>query len=57
MEYRKLGRTDIEVSVVAMGCWVFGGGFVWGDQEEAESIATVRAALDVGVNFFDTAEG
>ena len=57
MEYRKLGRTDIKVSVVAMGCWVFGGGFVWGDQEEAESIATVQAALDAGVNFFDTAEG
>ena len=57
MRYRKLGGTDIEVSVVAMGCWGLAGGSVWGPQDEADSIATVRAALDAGVNFFDTAEG
>jgi myo-inositol catabolism protein IolS len=57
MKYLKLGKTDITVSVVAMGCWAIGGGQVWGPQEETESIATVRAALDAGVNFFDTAEG
>ncbi len=57
MKYRKLGRTDIEVSVVAMGCWAIAGGWTWGPQDEADSIATVHAALDVGVNFFDTAEG
>lgn len=57
MEYRKLGRTDIEVSSVCMGCWAFGGGRTWGPQEDADSIATVHAALDAGVNFFDTAEG
>ena len=57
MEYRKLGQTDIEVSVLALGCWPFAGGTVWGQQDDAESIATVRAALDVGINFFDTAEG
>ena len=57
MKSCKLGKTDITVSVVAMGCWALAGGRVWGPQEEAESIATVRAALDAGVNFFDTAEG
>jgi myo-inositol catabolism protein IolS len=57
MEYRKLGKTDIDVSVFALGCWPFAGGKVWGDQDDDVSIATVHAALDVGINFFDTAEG
>ena len=57
MEYCKLGRTDITVSRVAMGCWALAGGSTWGPQAEADSIATVRTALDAGVNFFDTAEG
>lgn len=57
MKYTKLGKTDITVSVVAMGCWALGGGGVWGHQDDSESVGTVRAALEVGVNFFDTAEG
>ena len=57
LEYRKLGRTDIEVSVIALGCWPFAGGLVWGDQDDDLSVATVHAALDAGINFFDTAEG
>jgi myo-inositol catabolism protein IolS len=57
MEYRKLGRTDIEVSVVAMGCWALAGGRTWGPQVESDSMAAIRAALDVGVTLFDTAEG
>jgi len=57
MEYRKLGKTEITVSVVAMGCWAIAGDWVWGEQDETESIATIRTALDAGVNFFDTAEG
>lgn len=57
MKYRQLGKTDITVSVVAMGCWAIVGDWVWGEQDEQESIATIRTALDVGVNFFDTAEG
>jgi myo-inositol catabolism protein IolS len=57
VKYCKLGKTDITVSVVAMGCWALAGGRVWGPQIEADSIATVHAALDAGVNFFDTAEG
>ncbi len=56
MEYRKLGDTDIQVSVVAMGCWQIAGDAVWGDQDQSTSIKTVHAALEAGVNFFDTAE-
>jgi methylglyoxal reductase len=51
MKYRKLGRTGIEVSVVAMGCWAIAGGWTWGPQDEADSIATIHAALGAGVNF------
>ena len=57
LEYRKLGNTDIDVSVMALGCWPFAGGTVWGDQDDNTSIATVHASLDSGINFFDTAEG
>jgi len=57
MQYRKLGRTDIDVSTVAFGCWAIVGGFTWGDQDEADSLAALRAAHDAGVTFFDTAEG
>jgi aryl-alcohol dehydrogenase-like predicted oxidoreductase len=56
MIYTRLGRTEIMVSRVAMGCWALAGDFNWGSQEDAESIATVHAALEAGINFFDTAE-
>jgi len=55
MQYRKLGNTGIDVSVMALGCWPFAGGNVWGEQSDDDSIATVHAALDAGINFFDTA--
>lgn len=57
MKYKKLGRTGIEVSEYALGCWPFAGGEVWGTQSDETSIAAVHAALDAGINFFDTAEG
>lgn len=57
MQYRKLGRSELEVSVVSMGCWGIGGGDVWGKQDEEEAIEAIRLALDLGINFFDTAEG
>ncbi len=57
MEFRKLGRTDVDVSALALGCWPFSGGTVWGYQSERSSIATVHAALDAGINLFDTAVG
>lgn len=57
MDYTKLGRSDIDVSVHALGCWPFAGGPVWGDQNDNDSISTVHAALEAGITFFDTAEG
>ena len=54
---RRLGRTDILVSPVAMGCWAIVGDATWGPQDERDAIAAIHAALDAGVNFFDTAEG
>ena len=57
MQYRKLGRTTLEVSTVAMGCWAIAGGNTWGDQDEDEALAAIQTALDIGINFFDTAEG
>ena len=57
MKYRKLGSTDTEVSVVSQGCWAMVGDFTWGDQDRADSVAAIKAAIDAGVNFFDTAEG
>lgn len=57
MKYQKLGKTDMTVSIVSMGCWTIGGGPTWGDPDDSESIAAIHAALDAGVNFFDTAEG
>lgn len=57
MKYRNLGRTDIQVSTVCLGCWSLIGDFTWGDQDEADSVAAIHASLDAGVNFFDTAEG
>jgi len=56
MRYLKLGNSGIEASVVGLGAWVIGGGSVWGkDTDDSESIATVQAALDAGINLVDTA--
>ncbi|MDR3121998.1 MAG: aldo/keto reductase [Clostridiales bacterium] len=56
MKYVKLGKTDIDISVLALGCWAFAGGYFWGRQEEDDSVKTIHAALDLGINFLDTAE-
>jgi aryl-alcohol dehydrogenase-like predicted oxidoreductase len=57
MRYTNIPGTDIEVSRIAMGCWGLAGGSMWGEQREKDSIAAVHAAIDNGINFFDTAEG
>ena len=57
MNYVKLGKTDIEVSDLSLGCWSFAGGAYWGAQDDADSQKTIHAALDLGINFLDTAEG
>jgi len=57
MKYRKLGRTDIEISTVGMGCWAITGDFTWGPQDRDDAVAALKAAVDAGINFLDTAEG
>ncbi len=46
----------MKISSVCLGCWALVGDATWGSQEKDDSIATIRAAVDVGINFFDTAE-
>ncbi|MCB0869250.1 MAG: aldo/keto reductase [Solirubrobacterales bacterium] len=54
MENRKLGREGLEVSAIGLGC--MGMSEFYGDGEESESIATIHRALEIGVNFLDTAD-
>lgn len=72
MPRRSSGKTDVAVSCIALGCFAFGGdkptglhqgaafaalhAGVWGSQDEEDTLATVKSALDRGVNFFDNAE-
>ena len=55
MRYRKLGRTDIEVSEIGFGGWGIGGG--WGYRDDDGALWALKRALDLGVTFFDTAMG
>ena len=64
---RKLGKSDIEVSALGLGCWAIGGPWTydnkeenpypagWGKVDDKESIRAIHAGIDLGVNFFDTA--
>jgi aryl-alcohol dehydrogenase-like predicted oxidoreductase len=58
MQTRQLGKTDLHLTVIGLGAWAMGGGgwkFGWGAQDDAESIATIRRAVELGVNWIDTA--
>ncbi|WP_370901101.1 aldo/keto reductase [Chryseobacterium gossypii] len=54
MEYRKLGNTDLELSVITYGAFAIGGN-MWGGNEKKDSISSVHASLDNGVTSIDTA--
>lgn len=54
MQYRELGRTGWKVSTISFGAWAIGG--TWGDVRDEESLSALQRALDLGVNFFDTAD-
>jgi aryl-alcohol dehydrogenase-like predicted oxidoreductase len=54
MNYRELARTGWKVSEISFGAWAIGG--AWGEVDDRESLAALHAALDGGVNFFDTAD-
>ena len=55
MQYRKMGNSDLEVSVIGFGCWEIGGRY--GSFDEQEVIDAVHRAIDLGVTLFDTALG
>lgn len=59
MEYAKLGNTDIEVSKLCVGCMSFGKAGTMHDWtlNEQQSEAVIKHALNLGINFFDTANG
>src|SRR5215472_1150002 len=54
MKFRELGRTGWKVSTISFGAWAIGG--TWGDVDDAESLKALHRAVDLGVNFFDTAD-
>ncbi len=54
MQYRPLGRTGWKVSTISFGAWGIGGS--WGGVDDRESLAALHSAIDLGVNFFDTAD-
>src|SRR3982074_798422 len=58
METRKLGNSDIKITPVGFGAWALGGSgwqFAWGAQDDTDSIAAIHRALELGVNWIDTA--
>ena len=54
MKYRTLGRTGWNISEISFGAWAIGG--AWGAQDDKESMATLHRAIDLGINFIDTAD-
>lgn len=54
MEYRILGKTGLKISAIGFGAWAIGGN-MWGPQDDNDSIAALNKAIDLGVNFIDTA--
>src|ERR1700726_3518356 len=58
METRKLGNSGIKITPVGFGAWAIGGSgweFAWGPQDDADSSAAIHRALELGVNWIDTA--
>ena len=58
MDTRRLGDSDMKITLVGFGSWAAGGGsweFAWGPQDDAQSVAAIRRALERGVNWIDTA--
>lgn len=58
METRQLGNSDMQITPLGIGAWAIGGSgwaFGWGPQDDADSVAAIRAGLDAGMNWIDTA--
>lgn len=58
MRTRQFGKTEMQITPLGLGTWAIGGGnyqFGWGSQDDKESIATIHRALELGINWIDTA--
>ena len=58
MKKKRLGNSDLHLSKIGLGTWAIGGGdwgMGWGDQDEDDSIKSIIEALEVGINWIDTA--
>ena len=55
MEYRNLGRSGLRISEIGFGAWAIGGD-AWGPVEDANSLAAMERAMELGINFIDTAD-
>ena len=58
MQTRQLGNSDLYITPIGVGAWAMGGGdwaFAWGEQDDQDSINSIRAAIDAGMNWIDTA--
>jgi aryl-alcohol dehydrogenase-like predicted oxidoreductase len=58
MQTRRLGNSDLNITAIGFGAWAIGGGgwaFAWGAQDDLDSVATIREAIDLGINWIDTA--
>lgn len=55
MEYKKLGLTDLNISRIGFGCWAIGG-HGYGKVDDRDSMLAIQKAVDLGINFFDTAD-
>lgn len=58
MKTRQLGNTEMQITPIGLGCWAIGGGGYesgWGEQDDQQSIATIKRALELGINWVDTA--
>ena len=56
MQLRQCGKSDLKLSALGLGCWSFGGGDYWGPHKQEDADAVVRLAVELGCNYFDTAE-
>jgi aryl-alcohol dehydrogenase-like predicted oxidoreductase len=58
MKTRKLGTSDLDITPIGFGAWAIGGGgwaFAWGSQDDNDSVASIREAIELGINWIDTA--
>src|SRR6058998_2176786 len=58
MQTRRLGNSDMHITPIGFGAWAIGGGgwaFAWGGQDDADSVGAIREAIDLGINWIDTA--